>query len=88
MMPSAAHREKKTVLTGQIDAINDVGLARAPDDETGSTIDRQILDHPKFLVAGVTRRIDRTAEQHAESGDLFVVEDPEPLGPWASLVAV
>ncbi len=65
VMPTGSDGEQHPVLPSQVHTVDDVGFARAPDDETWPTIDREILDDPNVVVRRITRSDDRPAEQRA-----------------------
>ncbi|HYI58188.1 MAG TPA: hypothetical protein VEX66_08475 [Microlunatus sp.] len=67
-------REQQPTLPSQVDAVDDVGFARAPNDEARLTIDRKVLDHPHLVIPGITGSTERSPEHHAEFGDLVVGE--------------
>ena len=78
VVPTSPDREQQPVLPSQVDAVDDVGFARAPDDKARPAIDREVLDHPDLVVLGVAGSNDRPAEQHAELGELLVAEIHRP----------
>jgi hypothetical protein len=80
VVPTGTDRKQHAVLPSQVDAIDDVGFARAPDDETGSAIDREVLDDPDAVVRRITRSNHRPTKAHAQLDELLVREVDRPTG--------
>ena len=65
MVATGPNREQEPVVPGEVHTVDDVGFARAADDETGPAIDCEILDDPSLVVRRITGSDDRPTEQHA-----------------------
>ncbi|HUP73444.1 MAG TPA: hypothetical protein VM282_10430 [Acidimicrobiales bacterium] len=74
VVATAPDGEEEPLVARKFDAIDDVGLARAPDDESRSAIYREVLDSPVLIESGVAGTEDRPPELHAKFDELLVAE--------------